>query len=233
MSMSATDQVSSTGTGKWTATILPAACTVAVYAWAVWCFGSPAAPSTTVAVAVGAAAILVAAVAYYLLVDGVVGFWGALALTGGLLLAVASADQSAGRSAVADCVVVRVWAETRESFGEGGAEKTLHHHTLRCPGGYPATLAEDRRVAPDGGTVRVAYDPRRRVGPAVEGSTSPWRPALLAVPLLAAATAGAWRFSRADRQARRERREREEREARHGPSSRRPPGGGRGARGGR
>lgn len=143
--MSATDTGSSTRTGKWTATILPAACTVAVYAWAVWCFGSPAAPSTPVAVAVGAAAILVAAVAYYLLVDGVVGFWGALALTGGLLLAVASADQSAGRSAVADCVVVRVWAETRESFGEGGAEKTLHHHTLRCPGGYPATLAEDRR----------------------------------------------------------------------------------------
>ncbi|CAM5576356.1 hypothetical protein STANM309S_01955 [Streptomyces tanashiensis] len=89
----------------------------------------------------------------------------------------AATDQAAARGEVAECVVVKVVAEHHESVVDGGLDTTLHHHTLRCPGGYPVSLAEDRRLAPDGGTLRVAYDPRRRVEPAVEGSTSPWLPA--------------------------------------------------------
>ncbi|WP_406335672.1 hypothetical protein OG814_25495 [Streptomyces zaomyceticus] len=185
------------GAGTWAATALPAVGAVAVYAWAAWSFGSASAPSTTVAVSVGGAVVLVAAVAYYLLVDGVMGLWGALALVGALLLTVAVADRTASRGAVADCVVVKVHEERHVSVGEGGGERTVYRHTLRCPGGYPSDLAEDRRVAPDGGEVRIAYDPRRRVAPAVEGASLPWGQGFLAVLLLAVATAGARRFSRA------------------------------------
>ncbi len=216
------DAGSPMGVGGWVATLLPAFCAVAVYAWSVWSFGSASAPSTTVAVSVGGAAILVSAVAYYLLVDGVAGFWGALALVGALLLSVATADQWASRGAVAECVVVKVHEEQHVSVGEGGGERTVYRHTLRCPGGYPSALAENRRVAPDGGGVRVAYDPRRRVAPAMEGASPSWGQAVFAVLLLAAATAGARKFSRAGRR---------EREARSDPSGRPPSAGSRGARG--
>ncbi|MGW8764739.1 hypothetical protein ACWGN5_19755 [Streptomyces sp. NPDC055815] len=201
--MSSTDASaeSAAGLGSWATAALPAVCALAVYAWSAWCFGGASAPSTTVAVSVGGAAILAAAVAYFLLVDGVMGFFGALALVGALLLTVAAADRAAARGSVAACVVVKVREEEQTSVGEGGATRVLYHHTLRCPGGYPSTVTEDHRAAPDGGEVRVAYDPRRRVAPALEGSTSPWRQAALAVLLLAAATAGARRFSRWGRRA--------------------------------
>ncbi|MFF8604619.1 hypothetical protein ACF06X_01650 [Streptomyces sp. NPDC015346] len=176
---------------------VPGGAAALLYAWAAWCFGGPSSPSTTVAVSVGGALVLGAGVTYFLLVDGNTGFFGALALIGGLLLTVAVADQAASRGETATCVVTKIREELRKSVGEGGAEKTLYHHTLRCPGGYPSSLgAEDRRVAPEGGEVRVAYDAERRVAPAVEGSSSPWRPALLALPLLALATAGAARGRR-------------------------------------
>ncbi|MFF8279360.1 hypothetical protein ACF05T_25095 [Streptomyces lateritius] len=175
---------------------VPAITAVLVYAWAAWCFGGSSSPSTTVAVSVGGALVLGAGAAYFLLVDGNTGFFGALALIGGLLLTVAVADQAAARGETATCVVTKIREELRASVGEGGAQTTLYHHALRCPGGYPSSLAEARRAAPEGGEVRVAYDAERRVAPAVEGSRSPWRPALLALPLLAAATAGALRGRR-------------------------------------
>ncbi|SED35656.1 hypothetical protein [Streptomyces sp. TLI_105] len=175
---------------------LPALCAVALYAWSAWSFGGATSPSTTVAVSVGGAAVLAAGVAYYLLVDGVAGLFGALALVAALLLTVTVADRTAARGAVADCVVVKVREEESSSVGEGGGTRTRYVHTLRCPGGYPSSLSEARRLAPDGGEVRVAYDPRRRVAPAVEGSRVPWGQGVLAVLLLAAATAGARRFSR-------------------------------------
>ncbi|MFD3571317.1 hypothetical protein [Streptomyces sp. NPDC058667] len=185
----------------WGVVALPAVCAAALYAWSAWCFGGASAPSTTVAISVGGAAILAAAVAYFLLVDGAIGLFGALALVGGLLLTVAAADQAASRGAVAACVVVEVREEERTQVGEGGATTVVYHHTLRCPGGYPSTVTEAHRAAPDGGEVRVAYDPRQRVAPALEGSSSPLRQAVLAMLLLAAATAGARRFSRRGRPA--------------------------------
>lgn len=185
------------------AMVLPATCAVALAVWAAWCFGGASAPSTAVAVAVGGAVVLAAGVAYFLLVTGNLGFFGAVSLAGGLLLTAAATDQAAARGEVAECVVVKVVGEHREAIFDGGLDTTLHHHALRCPGGYPSTLAEDRRLAPDGGTIRVAYDPRRRVDPAVEGSHSPWLPGFLAVLALAAATAGArhvhLRWSRPER----------------------------------
>ncbi|MER5203812.1 hypothetical protein [Streptomyces sp. NPDC002825] len=201
MSSTESSAESTSGVASWGTAALPAVCAVAVYAWSAWCFGGASAPSTTVAVSVGGAAVLVAGVAYFLLVDGVTGLFGALALVAALLLTVAAADRAAARGEVAECVVVKVREEGSSSSGDGGATRVLYHHTLRCPGGYPSAVTEGHRAAPDGGKVRVAYDPRRRVAPALEGSTSPWRQAVLAVLLLAAATAGARRFSRSGRRA--------------------------------
>ncbi|MEU3687828.1 hypothetical protein [Streptomyces narbonensis] len=174
-----------------TAAFLPAASAVALAVWSVWCFGGASAPPTTVAVSVGGAVVLAAGAAYFLLVSGNAGFFGALSLVGGLLLTAAAADQAAARDEVVECVVVKVVGEHKEAFVDGGLDTTLYHHTLRCPGGYPSTMAKDRRLAPDGGTIRVAYDSRRRVGPVVEGSTAPWLQGLLAVIALTASTAGA------------------------------------------
>ncbi|MFJ8658874.1 hypothetical protein [Streptomyces sp. NPDC093795] len=178
------------------AVFLPAVAAVALAVWAVWCFGGASAPSTAVAVSVGGAAIVVAGVAYFALVTGSLGFFGALGLAGGLLLTASTADQAAARGEVAECVVEKVAGEHKEAIFDGGLDTTLFHHTLRCPGGYPSSLAEDRRVAPDGATIRVAYDPRRRVDPALEGSNSPWLPGFLALITLSAATAAARHVSR-------------------------------------
>ncbi|MEU2239005.1 hypothetical protein ABZ572_06310 [Streptomyces sp. NPDC018338] len=178
-----------------TAMFLPAGCALALAGWAVWCFGGASAPSTTVAVSVGGAVVLAAGVTYLLLVTGNAGFFGALALVGGLLLTASAADQAAARPEVVECVVVKVTGEVHEAIVDGGLDTTLYHHELRCPGGYPTKMARDRRLAPDGGTIRVAYDPRRRVNPAVEGANSPWLPGFLAVITLTAATAGARRVS--------------------------------------
>ncbi|KQX52886.1 MULTISPECIES: hypothetical protein [unclassified Streptomyces] len=194
--MSMFARMSASGVRSWGVTALPAAAAALLYAWSAWSFGGASAPSTTVAVSVGGAAVLAAGVAYYRLVDGAAGLFGALALVAALLLTVAAADRAAGRGAVADCVVVKVAEENSTSVGEGGGTRVQYVHALRCPGGYPSSLSEDHRLAPDGGKVRVAYDPGRRVDPAVEGSRVPWRQGILAVLLLAAATAGARRFSR-------------------------------------
>ncbi|MFF4171109.1 hypothetical protein [Streptomyces sp. NPDC001744] len=186
---------------SWGVVALPVLCAAALYAWSAWCFGGDSAPPVAVAVAAGGAAVLAAGVAYHRLVDGAMGLFGAFALVAALLLTVAVADRTAARGAVADCAVVNVREESSTSVGEGGATRTQYVHALRCPGGYPSSLTEDRRLAPDGGKVRVSYDPRKRVEPVLEGARTPWVQAVLAVLLLAAATAGARRFNRWSRPA--------------------------------
>jgi hypothetical protein len=180
-----------TGTvvARWIAVLLPGLAALGVYQWAEWCFAGEDAPSGTVAVAVGAGAILVASAAFLLLVGGAGGFFGALMLAFGLLLTVAATDQATARGEVAACVVRKTESKIQTSFGEGVPDRTLYRHLLDCPGGYPAELADDHRLAPDGGEIRVAFDPRRRVSPAVEGDTRPWTAGLLAAFFLAFSTA--------------------------------------------
>ncbi|MEU2391789.1 hypothetical protein [Streptomyces sp. NPDC007369] len=161
-----------------------------VYGWAHWCFTGGSAPSAGVALAGGGTLIALLCAVYWTAVAGTRGFFGAVALALALLATVAAADRAAGRSEVALCVVRAVDSTVQESFGEGGPEpRTVHRHTLDCPGGYPAELKDDRRAAAVGGEVRVAYDPRRRVAPEAEGRTSPWGPVLSAALLLAVAAA--------------------------------------------
>ncbi|MFD7630858.1 hypothetical protein ACFV7Q_33370 [Streptomyces sp. NPDC059851] len=161
----------------------------AVYGWAHWCFTGTSAPSTGIAFAGGGTLIALVCAVYWTVVEGTRGFFGALVLALALLATVAAADRVAARSEVALCVVRAVDSTVQQSYGEGGPEpKTVHRHTLDCPGGYPSELKDDRRAAPAGGEVRVAYDPRRRVAPEVEGRTSPWASTVCALLLLGVAT---------------------------------------------
>ncbi|MGR4878333.1 hypothetical protein ACIPUC_02705 [Streptomyces sp. LARHCF249] len=168
---------------------LPAVAAAAVYGWAHWCYAGPASPPAAVAVAGGMALLVGACAAYGLIVGGSGGLFGGLLLAVGLLVTVAAADQTAARAESATCVVREVHTRLQESFGEGAPpQKTVYRLELDCPGGYPDAFADDRAVAAVGEEVRVAYDPQRRVSPALEGETSPWRAVVCAVILLAAST---------------------------------------------
>ncbi|MFF1921352.1 hypothetical protein ACFVW8_12365 [Streptomyces sp. NPDC058221] len=163
---------------------------VSVYGWAHWCFAGPAAPPAGLAVAGGALLVAGTSAAYFALVSGSRGLFGALFLAAGLLACAAVADRATARGEVATCAVRDVRTEHLASYGEGGPPgATVYRLALRCPGGYPTLLKANRALAPVGGTVRVAYDREHRVSPAPEGGTSPWRPALWAATLLAAGTA--------------------------------------------
>lgn len=169
---------------------LPVVAALAVYAWAHWCYAGTTPPSGAVAVAVGAVLVVGAPVAYFALVGGSGALFGALFLTLGLLLTVATADQAAVRGESATCVVRDVRTTVQTSMGEGGpAEKTLYRHVLDCPGGYPDEIGDDRRIASVGAEIRVAYDSRHRASPAVDGENSPWTAASCALALLAMSTA--------------------------------------------
>ncbi|MDJ0382081.1 hypothetical protein [Streptomyces sp. G-G2] len=169
--------------------VLPVVTAAIVYGWAHWCLASGSAPSVTVAVAAGAVLIAAAWAAYFFLVGGNGGFLGAFLLAVGLLLVVATADQAAARSQVATCVVREVRKSVEQSAGEGAPPpKAVLRFALSCPGGYPAELKDDRDLAPVGGEIRVAYDPRHRVSPAPDGESSPWKPALCAAVFLGLAT---------------------------------------------
>ncbi|NXY98158.1 hypothetical protein HYE82_28070, partial [Streptomyces sp. BR123] len=175
----------------------------AVYGWAHWCFTGASAPSAGIALAGGGTLIALLCAVYWTAVAGTRGFFGAVALALALLAAVAAADRVAARSEVALCVVRAVESTVQQSYGEGApGPKTVHRHTLDCPGGYPSELKDDRRAAPVGSEVRVAHDPRRRVAPEAEGRTSPWGSALSTAVLLAVATViAASRQPRGDRDA--------------------------------
>lgn len=152
-----------------------------MYGWAHWCFQGPSAPPAWVSWAGGGLLGLGACAVYFARVSGSRGFFGGLLLAAGLLACVAAADQATARSEVATCAVREVHTEHLASYGEGGPpQATVYRLDLRCPGGYPAVLKADRAFAATGEEIRIAYDPERRVSPAVQGDTSPWTPALWA-----------------------------------------------------
>ncbi|RFU87951.1 hypothetical protein DY218_04120 [Streptomyces triticagri] len=173
------------------ATLLPASAAVAVYAWTHWSMAgsSSSPPSTTVAVTVGLAGGVGALLAYVRLRADSGGLFGALFLAMALLAAVAAADATAARSGTAVCVVREVSSSEQHSSGEGGPpSKTVHRIKLRCPGGYPTELRDDRVVAAKGEEIRVAYDPRRRVSPEAAGRSTPWGAAVVTLGLTALST---------------------------------------------
>ncbi|WP_406186947.1 hypothetical protein [Streptomyces sp. NBC_01006] len=165
---------------------VPVVAAAALYGWAHWCYADASAPSGTVALAGGAVLVVGASVVYFACVGGSRSVFGALFLALGLLLTVTATDQAAARAEVALCAVRDVQEQKTSSAGEGlPGERIVYRHVLNCPGGYPDELTGDRRIAAAGGEIRVAYDPRHRVSPALEGANSPWAAGLGAVVLLA------------------------------------------------
>ncbi|CAL9354916.1 hypothetical protein SUDANB120_00541 [Streptomyces sp. enrichment culture] len=173
---------------RWAGVATCAAGPAALYGWAHWCFSAEAAPSGALALSGGAVLAACGAVTHLLLVGGARGVFGSLLLALAMLAAVAAADRAAARPATAACTVRSVDSRSQDSFGEGAPPpRTLHRLTLDCPGGYPDVLEDDRIAAPAGEEVRVAYDPRRRVAPEVEGTATPLVPALWSALFLALA----------------------------------------------
>lgn len=173
--------------------VLPVPAAAAVYGWASWSFAGSSAPSGAPALVGGVVLVLGGCAAYFVLVGGAGGFFGALLLSLGMLLAVAAADQAAERPAAVTCAVREVHTKVQGSAGDGAPpERTVYRLVLGCPGGYPAELKEDRAVAAVGARVRVAYDPAHRVSPELEGETAPWKAAAWAAALIALSATIAW-----------------------------------------
>ncbi|WP_327280450.1 hypothetical protein [Streptomyces sp. NBC_01205] len=171
------------------AALVPVVAAAAVYGSAQWCYTGASAPSGTVALVGGAVLVVGAPVVYFACVSGSGSVFGALFLALGLLLTATATDQAAARGEVAPCVVRDVETRVQSPAGEGApGPKTAYRHLLDCPGGYPDELRGDRRIADKGAEIRVAYDARHRVSPAVEGENSPWPAGSCAVALLALST---------------------------------------------
>ncbi|MFF4186633.1 hypothetical protein ACFYZ9_25955 [Streptomyces sp. NPDC001691] len=165
------------------------AAAAAAYAWARWCFASASPPSGTVALVGGAALIVLTCVVYFVLVEGSGAFFGVLLMALGLFLTLEAVEEGTARGQTVICDVREVTSRVLQSSGEGSISTTVYHFTLSCPGGYPTEITERRPVTSAGKRLRIAYDPQRRVSPSIEGDASPWRSALTALVLLAAATA--------------------------------------------
>ncbi|MFD9636932.1 hypothetical protein [Streptomyces violascens] len=174
---------------RWLAPVVPMVAATAAYAWARWCFASASPPSQMAALVGGAILILFTCVVYFVLVDGSGGFFGVLLMTLGLFLTLEAVEEGTARSQAVTCDVREVTSEVLESSGEGSISKTVYHVALGCPGGYPTGITEGHPVTSAGKQIRIAYDPRRRVSPTIEGNDSPWRSAISASVLLVAATA--------------------------------------------
>ncbi|MFD3543053.1 hypothetical protein ACFWUQ_26650 [Streptomyces sp. NPDC058662] len=171
------------------AAAVPVAAAAAVYGWAHWSLGASG-PATAVAVTGGILLLAAACAAYAVLAGGGSGgFFGALILAVALLLTVAAADQAASRTAAATCVVTTLHTTVQSPPGDAAPPaKTVYRLELRCPGGYPTELKDDRPHAAAGHRIQVAYDPARKVAPAVAGTTTPWRAGLWAAALLLLST---------------------------------------------
>ncbi|RII20754.1 hypothetical protein DSC45_02820 [Streptomyces sp. YIM 130001] len=159
------------------ATLLPVSAVLAVYAWTHWSLAGSSAspPPTAVAVVVGLVIGVGSMVVCFRLRPDNGGCFGALFLAMALLATVAAADARATRSGEAVCVVREATSREQGSHGEGGPPtRTVHRVELRCPGGYPTALKDDKAMASKGEKIRVAYDPRRQVSPEIAGRSTPW-----------------------------------------------------------
>ncbi|MFF9144245.1 hypothetical protein ACF1BN_05230 [Streptomyces sp. NPDC014861] len=177
------------------AVAVPLGAGVLLHLWTGWATRSPLGLPNALVDGVG---LLLAALAVVAL-DGLFRAGGSIlalvVLLAGLGAVWVEARDSRVRGATAECVVVgKVRVTEHPTFGEGAPRpKRLHHHTLDCPGGYPAEFSWERKLGEPGKPVRIAYDPARRTDPVPAEENvargAPFVPAALL--LLAAALAAA------------------------------------------
>ncbi|MFI8517089.1 hypothetical protein ACIGEZ_04545 [Streptomyces sp. NPDC085481] len=149
------------------AVLVPAAAGLLLHLWAGWSMHSPVRIPTLFAVLVGLVLTAAALGAHNALFREGGSVLAAVLLVAGLAAVWVEARDSAVRGAVVECVVVgRVKVTEHPAFGEGApAAKTLYHHTLTCPGGYPSEFSAEQKAGDAGSPVRIAYDPAHRMDP--------------------------------------------------------------------
>ncbi|MER8042927.1 hypothetical protein [Streptomyces sp. NPDC094032] len=152
------------------AVLVPAAAGVLLHLWAGWSMHSPVRLPTLLALLAGLGLAVVALFAHNALFREGGSLVAALLLLAGLGSVWVEARDSRIRSEVVECLVSGKTTVTfHPTFGEGApGDKTLYHHPLSCPGGYPSDFTAERRIAEPGKTVRIAYDPAHRMDPVLE-----------------------------------------------------------------
>ncbi|MEU8761054.1 hypothetical protein [Streptomyces sp. NPDC048659] len=152
------------------AVLVPGGAGLLLHRWAGWTMHSPVRLPAAVALLAGLGLAVAALFAHDALFREGGSVAAALLLVAGLGAVWVEARDSRIRAEVVECVVAgEVTVTYHPTFGEGApAEKTLYHHPLSCPGGYPTQFTAERRVAEENGTVRIAYDPAHRMDPVLE-----------------------------------------------------------------
>lgn len=152
------------------AVLVPVGAGVLLHLWAGWSMHSPVRLPTVLALLAGLGLTAVALFAHNALFREGGSIAAALLLVAGLGSVWVEARDSRIRAEVVECVVTgKAKVTEHPTFGEGAAaEKTLFHHPLSCPGGYPSEFTAERRIAEPGKTVRIAYDPAHRMDPVLE-----------------------------------------------------------------
>ncbi|MEU7111959.1 hypothetical protein [Streptomyces sp. NPDC046182] len=168
------------------AVVVPLGAGALLYLWADWSLRGSATP-TGVAVLVGLAILGAALVAHNALFREGGGCLAALLILAGLAAVWVEVRDSSTRSEVVSCVVVgKVGVTHHPTFGEGAPEpKRLFHHTVDCPGGYPAEFTAETRAASEGGRIRIAYDPTHRLDPVLASENVPRGSPVIPAVLLA------------------------------------------------
>ncbi|MEV7276084.1 hypothetical protein [Streptomyces sp. NPDC093111] len=154
------------------AVLVPVGAGILLHLWAGWSMHSPVRLPAALALLAGLGLAVGALFAHNALFreGGTAAIVAALLLLAGLGSVWVEARDSRIRAEVVECLVSGPTTVTHHpTFGEGApAEKTLYHHPLSCPGGYPSEFAAERAVAEQGKTVRLAYDPAHRMDPILE-----------------------------------------------------------------
>ncbi|MFD0143170.1 MULTISPECIES: hypothetical protein [unclassified Streptomyces] len=147
------------------AVAVPLGAGVLLYLWADWSLRRSATP-TAVAVLVGIALTLAALGAHNALFRAGGGCLALVLLPAGLAAVWVEVRDASPRTEVVACAVVgEVEVTHHPAFGEGAPRpRTLFHHRVDCPGGYPVEFTAESRAAEDG-TIRIAYDPTHRLDP--------------------------------------------------------------------
>ncbi|MGW3370707.1 hypothetical protein [Streptomyces hydrogenans] len=138
-----------------------------LHLWGGWSMRSPLGTPTALAVLVGLVVAGLAVAAHNALFREGGSVLALVLLLAGLGAVWIEARDSRVRGETVECVVVgKVRVTDHPTFGEGAPEaKRLYHHTLECPGGYPAAFSWEERLGEAGKPIRIAYDPARRMDP--------------------------------------------------------------------
>ena len=157
------------------AVVVPSGAGLLLHLWAGWSMRSPVRVPTLLAVLAGLVLTAVALLAHNALFREGGSIAAVVLLVAGLGAVWVEARDSRVRAEVVTCEITgKARATYHPTFGEGApSDMWLYHHPLDCPGGYPSEFTAEERIGEAGRTVRIAYDPARRMDPVLEKHNKP------------------------------------------------------------